>query len=166
MNSNPKSSAAAANLAAVENPASGPRQSNLLHNMSCAPTSRIEHRSWCRRPGSRGIVFALAPGDNVIEALSGDLLPQRESDARPDDFNGRLRRLIDTHARTLPFPAAAIVTDKAERGDKPCTDLLTIATVLSKSSDHVYLRDKVPNLAQITPGRRVILLVPDKRKKR
>ena len=73
---------------------------------------------------------------------------------------------MDAHARILPFPAAAIVTDTAEPMDEHCTDLLTIATVMAKSSGHVYLRDKVPNLGQITPGRRVILIVPEERRMR
>jgi hypothetical protein len=36
---------------------------------------------------------------------------------------------------------------------------LNALTVLSKSSDHVYLRDKEPNLSALRPGRQVILLV-------
>ncbi len=115
---------------------------------------------------SRGIVFALAAGDNDVKGLRDHLLPERGSARRPDDFESALRRLLDTHARTLPFPAAAIVTDKVETADEHCTDLLTIATVLSKSSGHVYLRDKVPNLGQVTPDRRVVLIVPEERRKR
>jgi len=32
--------------------------------------------------------------------------------------------------------------------------------VLAKSSGHVYLRDKEPNLAALRPGRRVVVCVP------
>ena len=35
-----------------------------------------------------------------------------------------------------------------------------MVTVLAKSSGHVYLRDKQPNLAAIRPGRRVVVIVP------
>jgi len=35
-----------------------------------------------------------------------------------------------------------------------------IVTVLAKSSGHVYLRDKQPNLTAIQPGRRVVVLIP------
>ena len=166
MNRKGKSRTLATAPAAGETPGSGGQQNNVLHNMSCAPTSRIQHLSEYRRPGSRGIVFALASGENAIAALSKDLRTDRGSAARSDDLHRSLRRLIDTHARTLPFPAAAIVTDKAEPIDEKCSDLLTIATVLAKSSGHVYLRDKVPNLGQITPGRRVVLIVPAERRMR
>ena len=39
-------------------------------------------------------------------------------------------------------------------------NLLTVLTVLAKSSGRVYLRDKEPNLAAIRPGRRVVLVIP------
>jgi len=35
-----------------------------------------------------------------------------------------------------------------------------IVAVLAKSSGHVYLRDKQPNLTAIQPGRRVVVLIP------
>jgi hypothetical protein len=43
-----------------------------------------------------------------------------------------------------------------------CTDLVTIVTVLAKSSSRVYLRDKEPNLSTVVAGRRLVLLVPRK----
>jgi hypothetical protein len=64
----------------------------------------------------------------------------------------------------LPYPAAALVTDRAEPQDERCADILTIATVLAKSSTHVYLRDKTPNLEKVKPGRRVVLIVPKERR--
>jgi hypothetical protein len=115
----------------------------LLHNMSCAPSVTIRHKSPYRRVNARGIIFALAPGR---------------------DMSGLTSDLIDAHARTLPYPAAALVTDRAEPQDERCADLLTIATVLAKSSTHVYLRDKTPNLEKVTPGRRVVLIVPKERR--
>ena len=42
----------------------------------------------------------------------------------------------------------------------PVGDLLAVYTVLAKSSDQVYLRDKEPNLARIESGRRVVLRLP------
>ncbi len=135
----------------------------LLHNMSCAPRSQIQHRSPYRRARGRGIVFALRGDQDMLAELTGCITGGLSLTPR-DDAERELRRRIDAHARTLPFPAAALVTDRAEPEDEPCEDLLTIITVLAKSSGHVYLRDKAPNLNQIKPGRRVILLVPEERR--
>jgi hypothetical protein len=134
------------------------RQS-ILQNMSCAPRSQIQHRSKYRRINARGIVFALPAGEN-LEALIRS--PGAKAGETPvqGDLRESLRERIEEHARTLPLPAAAIVTDKAEFTDEHCRDLLTIATVLAKSSGRVYLRDKAPNLDQVAPGRRVVLIVP------
>ena len=72
----------------------------------------------------------------------------------------QLRERINAHALTLPLPPAAVVTDSCLQGDQVCEDLLSVVTVLAKSSGHVYLRDKQPNLAAIRPGRRVVVLIP------
>ena len=72
----------------------------------------------------------------------------------------QLRERINAHALTLPLPPAAVVTDSCLQGDQVCEDLLSVVTVLAKSSGHVYLRDKQPNLAAIQPGRRVVVLIP------
>ena len=74
-----------------------------------------------------------------------------------------LRARMDAHAKTLLLPAAALATDQGELTDEYCQDLLTIATVLAKSSGHVYLRDKAPNLDRVAPGRRIVLIVPTQR---
>jgi hypothetical protein len=72
----------------------------------------------------------------------------------------KLRSRIQARALELPLPPVAAATAQARDGDVECTDLLTIMTVLAKSSSRVYLRDKEPNLASIVPGRRLILIVP------
>lgn len=66
----------------------------------------------------------------------------------------------------MPLPAAAVLADRAEDGDERCNDLLSVVTVLAKSSGHVYLRDKTPNLNQIQPGRRVVLIIPNERRRK
>jgi len=153
--------------------------SSLLHNMSGAPQAQIQHKSPHRRVCGPGVIFALPEN---IGAGPETLLRNIERQASTILADGKLSRLlrhvagqaaltgaesdrdlrehINAHALKLPFPPAALVTDRAENGDERCTDLLTIITVLAKSSGHVYLRDKEPNLAQIRPGRRVILLFP------
>jgi hypothetical protein len=139
--------------------------SGLLHNMSCAPRSQIQYRSPHRRKHWRGIVFALRAGQNVIAGLIGKN-PDGLALEPSGDAECELRRRIDAHARTLPLPAAALVTPSAEPGDEECNNLLSIVTVLAKSSGHVYLRDKAPNLDRVQPGQRVVLLVPKERRAR
>jgi len=153
--------------------------SGLLHNMSAAPQTQIKHESSHRRVCGPGVIFTLPEN---ISSGPGKLLRNVQGQASTPPADGKLswllhheagqpavtgagaerdlRERINAHALTLPFPPAALVTDRAENGDERCTDLLTIITVLAKSSGHVYLRDKEPNLAQIRPGRRVILLFP------
>ena len=138
--------------------------SSVLQNMSCAPYSEIRHSSPFRRPNGRGLVFACPPGRNPLAKLLKTSVAAALGLTDPGDAERALRRRIDAHAFTLPIPAAALVTDRAEPEDEPCDELLSIATVLSKSSGHVYLRDKAPNLSQIKPGRRVVLIVPGERR--
>ena len=138
-------------------------KSGILRNMSCAPRARIQHTSPYRRHNCRGIVFALKAGEDALALLIRTARPGELALAQPDDAQRNLRRRIDSHAHTLQLPAAALVVDRVEPGDERCRDLLSIVTVLAKSSSCVYLRDKVPNLNQIQPGRRIVLLVPEER---
>ena len=162
----------------VTGDAAQPAASSLLHNMCCAPRAQIRHRSPYRRVNGRGIVFSLVPGSDPLGELlrNGGQPPSSGTDNPgkthgisrlrltvpdcPKDAESALRRRIDAHARTLRLPPAALVTEGSEPGDASCRDLLTVATVLAKSSGRVYLRDKVPNLSRIQPGRRVVLIVP------
>lgn len=131
----------------------------LLHNMSAPARAHISHRSAFRRPPGRAVVFAL-PGGYELSAELARLAPG----AGPRDrAERRLRRLIDAHALTLDLPAAAVVADQSEQGDETCQDILSVITVLAKSSGRVYLRDKEPNLARLRPGARAILILPSHR---
>ena len=152
--------------------------SGLLHNMSGAPQAQIQHKSPHRRVCGPGVIFALPENIGAgpetllrnIERQASNLSTDKRSwllrhvagqaALTEAEVERDLRERINAHALTLPLPPAALVTDRAENGDERCTDLLSIITVLAKSSGHVYLRDKEPNLAQIRPGRRVILLFP------
>ena len=53
-----------------------------------------------------------------------------------------LRRRIQARALELALGPVVAVTTQVRDGDIECTDLLTIMTVLAKSSSRVYLRDK------------------------
>jgi hypothetical protein len=102
------------------------------------------------------MVFALPETTDLRPAVLLDLFGHRAS----DDAETALARLLDGHARALLLPACAAVVEQPLAGDAVCHDLLTILAVLAKSSAHVYLRDKEPNLQTLRPGRRVVLILP------
>jgi hypothetical protein len=133
----------------------------LLHNMSAPPRTVIDHPGGDRRVIAHGVVFALPLADPP--PLAADLLSRL--DGRPctlptAEAEAELRRRLRAHVPKLPLPPAAVVTSRTVPGDEECRDLLSTLAVLARSSDHVYLRDKEPNLAALRPGRRVVLLVP------
>lgn len=130
----------------------------LLHNMSAPPQTVIQHRA--PSPSGFPMVFGLRCG---FGNCSSPVILAR-LDGRPwrhgtEQAEAELRRRLDEHAARLAFPPAVLVAPMAEAMD--CADdLLTICTVLAKSSDRVYLRDKEPNLARIEPGHNIVLYLP------
>ncbi len=76
------------------------------------------------------------------------------------DPTWELERLIEARARELPLPDACLVV----RADPthPCRfpDVLSALAVLAKCSDHVWLREKSPNLSRLATRREVSLLLP------
>jgi hypothetical protein len=133
---------------------------DLLHNMSAPAKTTISRKAPAKRIFGFGIIFALP--QQGIAAYPSRLLrwlgdeKRRTAKAAEEE----LRRRIQARALELPLPPVTAVTAQAHEGDIPCTDLLTIVTVLAKSSSRVYLRDKEPNLASIVTGRRLILILP------
>jgi hypothetical protein len=133
---------------------------DLLHNMSAPAMTTISWGAPAQRLFGFGIVVALpetckaANARKLLQILDGET-PRTVKAAEEE-----LRRRIQARSLELPLPPAAAIAAQARSGDVECTDLLTIMTVLAKSSSHVYLRDKDPNLASIVPGRRLILIVP------
>jgi hypothetical protein len=130
-----------------------------LRNMSVPTKTTITRGAPAHRVYGHGVVVAL-PGDfrakgpvQLLKALGGNKAGKETADQA-------LRRLIETRARELPLPPAVALTGQARDGDAECTDLVTIVTVLAKSSSRVYLRDKEPNLSSVVAGRRLVLLVP------
>ena len=141
----------------------------LLHNMSVAPQTVITHQGGDRRTYGHGRVYCLPDfkgklnSARILALLDGSTAKanSRRAKARTDlEADRQLRERINAHALTLPLPPAAAVTDSCLQGDEACEDLLSVVTVLAKSSGHVYLRDKQPNLAAIRPKRRVVVIVP------
>ena len=134
----------------------------LLHNMSCRPRTNIKHAPPQGHTYGRRQVFQLPEHLLPVRSASDWLkeLGYRRRKGRAEPTEAELRQRINEHATTLDLPPAAAVLDTARPGDTACGNLLTILTVLSKSSRHVYLRDKVPNLANLTPNQRVVLVIP------
>jgi hypothetical protein len=132
-----------------------------VRNMSVAPRTTITHRG-------------VGIGMRLVVAL-----PESEEDLTPEGILDRLRsntqglqgaaaerelrRLIDVTIGRLPLPAAAPVLqslDVPENRAQRCSSLIDIVSILAKSSDRVFLREKSAILSGIRPGRRIILVLP------
>jgi hypothetical protein len=130
----------------------------LLHNMSVPTKTAITFGAPAHRVYGHGVIVALPDGLSTPtprELLM--LLEENPPAKRPDVL---LKRLIEARANELPLPPALAITSQARSGDTNCEDLLTIITILAKSSSRVYLRDKTPNMTSIAAGRRLVLVVP------
>jgi hypothetical protein len=131
----------------------------LLHNMCVPPKTVINHQPGEQRLYGRGLVFTLPDGEpwslaDLLARLDGCFL-----DLSAEEVEQKLKERLNEAAHGMPLPPAALVTSRRAPNDQDCVGLLNALTVLSKSSDHVYLRDKEPNLSALRPGRQVILLV-------
>jgi hypothetical protein len=130
----------------------------LLHNMSAPPRTVIRHKA--AAPVGRAVLFRLPPEipnagpEGLLAQLTGKTCTGGDAAA-----GAELRRRVNECAVQLALPPATLVIDTTDAAE-PVDDLLAIYTVLAKSSDRVYLRDKEPNLARIEPGRRVVLRLP------
>jgi hypothetical protein len=130
---------------------------SLLHNMSAPPRTVIRQRAVA--PSGSTLLFRLPPGFRCAGpgALLARLTGRRRRGAAQAE--AELRTLLNEQAARLPLPPAALVAGSSE-GAKAVEDLLTVCTVLAKSSDRVYLRDKEPNLGRIALGRSVVIRLP------
>jgi hypothetical protein len=133
---------------------------DLLHNMSAPAKTTINWDAPAHRAFGFGIVIALP--DTCNAAYASQLLQLLDGVRRwtAKAAENELRHRIQVRALELPLPPVVAVTEQARGQDIECTDLLTIMTVLAKSSSRVYLRDKEPSLASIVPSRRLVLIVP------
>ena len=132
----------------------------LLYNMSAAPRTTIVQATRPELELTTGVLLRL--DDSVTDTSGKAILARLGITERltPRTANARLRQLLNERALALPYPPAAVVSDRATGREREETDLLTVCAVLSKSSQRLYLRDKEPNLNGIEASRRVILLIP------
>ena len=134
----------------------------LLHNMSAPPKATINHAG--ARAGQRGVWIAIPTRLNgfedghrmaVLTEWLGVALAENRTVAERE-----LPNLVNHRAATLPFPPACVVVPGHSLATEEEMDPLTIVTVLSKSSGHVYLRDKEPNFDRLTGGAHLTLIIP------
>ena len=130
-----------------------------LHNSGWAPRTTIVQLAHPQFEITNRVLLRLQDGVNTsAESILSQLGTPRSSTggiARKE-----LCELLNERALTLPYPPAAVVSNRATATEREETDLLTVCTVLAKSSKCLYLRDKEPNLNAIDSSRRVILLIP------
>lgn len=104
----------------------------------------------------RGLVFELPAGNPRTSAEWLHMLGYPYI----GDADEALRNAVNDQSRRLELPGAAALVDLVSPDDERCPDLISVLTVLSKSSNRVYLRDKEPNLTVLRPGRRVTVFIP------
>jgi hypothetical protein len=124
--------------------------------MSVAPRTVITWRAKPSQQRCRKVRFCLPAEANLT--VSG-ILEQLVPDYKGGQSRIELRKRIESHAKQLMLPPVVLATPAGEP-DESCDHLLTICTVLAKSSGAVYLRDKEPNLSRLAPGASVILHIP------
>jgi hypothetical protein len=127
--------------------------------MSAAPRTAIVRPATADIEVTDGVLVRL--DDSVTDTSSKAILARLGITDRlsPRAAHARLCALLNERALALPYPPAALVTDRATGRERVVTDLLSVCTVLSKSSGRLYLRDKEPNLSGIRRSRRLVLLI-------
>ena len=120
------------------------RVPDLLHNMSAPAKTTISWDAPAQRLYGFGIVFALP--ETCKAAGASQLLQLLEGGKRltAKAAEAELHRRIQTKALELPLPPVAAATAQARDGDVECTDLLTIITVLAKSSSRSISATRSP----------------------
>ena len=128
----------------------------LLHNMSVAPRTVITWRATQGQQYCRKVRFHL-PSEPALTVTG--ILEQIAPEYRGSEARKELSKRIEGHAQEMMLPQAVLASPGGEP-DESCECLLTVCTVLAKSSGAVYLRDKEPNLGRLAPGASVILHIP------
>lgn len=132
----------------------------LLHNMSVPPRTVLFHAAeQTTRSYGFGLVFrvTLPDWDNDPQLLAESLgIPV------PDGVTAEMavRQRLHEHSGQIPLPEACMVTSRPVTSDQECTCNLAAAAVMSKSSGHIFLRDKQPSLFAI--GGPIVLLLRNK----
>ena len=143
----------------------------LLHNMSAPPKTTVAYAGLARLSGTRdgplSNIAASTYGRPVAFALdkrfrggtASEILRQLRK--RPGgDPDHKLEALLDARAAELPLPDGCVVIEYRAEHAPIWRDRLTVLAVLTKCSDNVWLRSKLPSPARALARRAVTLLVP------
>jgi hypothetical protein len=129
--------------------------------MSSPPKTAISYEADYDADTFRYVLVQVVPrpelrtAKGILETLDGYSWTGTDKQARAE-----LRRRINEHARSSNLPAVLLTGDPFGYATHHCPDLLTAATVLSKSGRGVYLRDKEPNLTVLDGGWAIMLHLP------
>jgi hypothetical protein len=154
-------------------------QASLIHNMSAPPKSVVSYAglgglssvSGSGGTGRRGarpdddrafgasVNFRLDP---EMTARTARGILQRLGARTGPDPDATLVALIERRAAELPLPDGCLVipTHPGARHRLIWPDLLSVLAVLSKCSEHVWLRAKCPSLSAALSRRQATLFVP------
>jgi hypothetical protein len=134
----------------------------LLHNMSAVCNSTIVHSASSAQNVCRAVVVSLpAWVEGALEPVHAlRLLGVEDRKLTAGSARKLLLRRIASCASALPLPPAAVVTAGGNPDGSGGLGLLEAITILSKSSDTLYLRDKEPNLSGVRGGRVLTLHIP------
>lgn len=154
-------------------------QASLLHNMSAPPKSVVSYAGLARLTSVTGGDGTAnrggTPGDDRAFGTSIDFRLDPKMTARTargvlhrlrvrpgPDPDATLVALIEARAAELPLPDGCLVipTHPAARPRLIWPDLLSALAVLSKCSEHVWLRAKCPSLSAALSRRQATLFVP------
>ena len=155
----------------------GEPRPGLLHNMSVPPKTVVSYSGLAalvdaagdgateaRRAGAgklgifgRPLRFALP---KTVPTHDPALLLQALGVDPSVDPMRALEHLIEARARELPLPDACLVVRVDPTHPCRLPDVLSALAVLAKCSEHVWLREKRPNLSRLATRREVSLLLP------
>lgn len=153
---------------------------SLLHNMSAPPKTIVSFAGLGFADPARTAKTAAAHkgaarrrteafGTVLRFALDADMKAEtalailRLLRTKPgSDADSTLATLIEARAAELPLPDGVLVVPPGAQGIHRVLwpDLLSVIAVLSKCSDHVWLRAKNPSLSAALTRRSVSLFVP------
>jgi hypothetical protein len=143
----------------------------LLHNMSAPPKTTVAYGGLARLTSTRepppsklatgtyGRPVAFRLDKRFRGGTASEILRQLGKRPGPEP-DQKLEALLDARAAELPLPDGCVVIEYRAEHASIWRDRLTVLAVLTKCSDNVWLRSKLPSPARALTRRAVTLLVP------
>ena len=149
----------------------------LLHNMSAPPKSVMKYSGLANLattlgPGGSGVAGIKFNNKGVFGKSIRFVLPDDLEVTSPTDIlrylevnpthdpKRKLIGLINNRANELPLPGACVVIPVHKYHEQIWLDVLSTLAILSKCSDHLWLRTKDPSLKAALNRRHASLLIP------